>query len=192
MPVFRRRTEPPAFRRDCRVYRSEVREDFRECCAYCLFPELLAGGMENFELDHFFPKSRAEASDREVNDFYNLYYSCHVCNHQKGAQWPTSGGLVSGCRYIDPCRDDFCDHFHAQTDGHWKPITAAADWTTERLLLNRGHLVQIRALLNQIAEIRGRQPIDWNFPARDQVANILPTGFFASLPVDRKRSSDDS
>jgi hypothetical protein len=182
VPVFRRRPQPPTPRKDYAIYRPEVREDFTECCAYCLFPELLAGGKENFELDHFHPKSKHDEFDGDVNDFYNLYYSCHVCNHQKGAQWPAPQVLSSGCRFIDLCKEDFSVHFRAESDGHWEPRTTAANWAAERLLLNRGHLVQIRALLNQIASIAGHQPVDWNKPARDQICGILPNGLPGITP----------
>ena len=86
MPVFIRRTEPPPIRKDYTIYRPEVREDFTECCAYCLFPEILAGGRENFELDHFHPKSKAAEFEGDVHEFYNLCYSCHVCNRNKGGR----------------------------------------------------------------------------------------------------------
>jgi hypothetical protein len=177
VPVFVRRSEPPTPRKDYTVYRPEVREDFTECCAYCLFPELLAGGKENFELDHFHPKAREDEFAGDVNDFYNLYYSCHVCNNQKRAHWPTADVLASGCRFIDLCSEDFSAHFVAQQDGEWKPLTNAADWASERLLLNRGHLKQIRRLLQRIAAEKELPPIDWNRPTRDHVAIIFPDGF---------------
>ena len=79
MPVFLRRRNPPPKVNDYTKYRPLVREDFRECCAYCLLHEIIAGGEANFELDHFRPKSHPEFAGL-VNGFYNLYYSCHVCN----------------------------------------------------------------------------------------------------------------
>jgi hypothetical protein len=73
--------------------------------------------------------------------------------------------------------------FQFKSDGEWRPLTSAANWATERLLLNCGHLVAIRALLNQIAGLLGCQRIDWNSPTLDQVANILPNG----LPGNQSR-----
>jgi hypothetical protein len=136
----------------------------------------LAGGKENFELDHFHPKSKEDEFAGNVNDFYNLYYSCHVCNKQKGAHWPTADVLRFGCRFIDLCREEFSAHFEAQEDGEWKPLTFAADWASERLLLNRGHLKQIRRLLQRLAVEKGLSPINWNCPTRDHVAIIFPDG----------------
>lgn len=85
MSVFsRRETAPPPSDRS--RYRSLVREDFSECCAYCLLHEFLAGGASNFEIDHFRPKSLFADL---IDDYFNLYYSCHVCNQYKGAAWPS-------------------------------------------------------------------------------------------------------
>jgi hypothetical protein len=68
MPVFLRRQAPPLKTDDYTKYRPFVREDFRECCAYCLLHEIIAGGEANFELNHFRPKSRLEFAGL-VNDF---------------------------------------------------------------------------------------------------------------------------
>jgi len=89
MPVFLRRRTSPLKTDDYTKYRPFVREDFRECCAYCLLHEIIAGGEANFELDHFRPKSRPKFAGL-INDFYNLYYACHVCNQYKGQLWPTT------------------------------------------------------------------------------------------------------
>ncbi len=57
-PNFVRRPSAPTTKRlDYRVFREPVREDFRKTCAYCLLEETWAAGPENFELDHFRPKS---------------------------------------------------------------------------------------------------------------------------------------
>src|SRR4030095_2488898 len=56
--IFSHRSPTPMTTQDYRRFRPYIREDFNECCAYCLLHELLAGGTENFELDHFKPKSR--------------------------------------------------------------------------------------------------------------------------------------
>ncbi|MFZ0771003.1 MAG: hypothetical protein WCA49_22865 [Candidatus Sulfotelmatobacter sp.] len=157
------------------MYRAEVREDFCECCAYCLLPELLAGGQDNFELDHFHPKSRP-ARIRDVHDFYNLYYSCHICNHYKANSWPTAALEAIGCRFVDPCGEEFTQHFQPERRGTWSPLTVAGQYAAERLRLNRLHLVQVRELLNEIAELRGQNYIDWNRPARDQISTLLPNG----------------
>lgn len=80
MAHFSRTVPAPAFPGGYTAFRAYVRQDFRQCCAYCLLHEFWAGGEDNFELDHFRPVSRFPDLER---DFYNLYYACHVCNQRK-------------------------------------------------------------------------------------------------------------
>ena len=172
MPVFSRRSEPPSGQDNYQGYRQYVRGDFVECCAYCLLHELLAGGEDNFELDHFQPQSKYRDFSWP-QDFYNLYYACHVCNHYKSNSWPKPALLREGYQFVDPCRDNFSDHFQADGSGHWAPVTRAAEYTEARLRLNRRHLVEIRSLLTEIGSLRGIA-LDWNLPLKKQLEALLP------------------
>jgi hypothetical protein len=85
-PHFIRRASAPTTKRsDYRGFRQHVRQDFRKTCAYCLLDETWAAGPENFELDHFRPKS---IFPQLALSYYNLYWSCHVCNRLKRDLWP--------------------------------------------------------------------------------------------------------
>jgi hypothetical protein len=172
MPVFIRRKPTPREEADYTRYRQLVREDFRECCAYCLLHELLAAGENNFELDHFCPKSMPEFADK-INDFYNLYYSCHVCNHTKGRKWPDRRLINIGYRFVDLCVEDFSEHFQEGTDGFWIALTKPGEYTESRLRLNRRHLIEIRALLREIAILRGLDPINWNSVDRESLFRLI-------------------
>jgi hypothetical protein len=83
---LRRNPAPPLKRKDYRLFRLAVREDFHETCAYCLLSERWAAGVENFELDHFRPRA---VFPQLLLNYYNLYWSCHVCNRIKHALWPS-------------------------------------------------------------------------------------------------------
>lgn len=172
MAVFVRRAPPPAVESDYRKYRPYVREDFCECCAYCLLHEVLAAGVDNFELDHFKPKSDERFTSLAA-DYYNLYYSCHVCNHYKGASWPSEELAAQGWRFVDPCLDVFSDHFSEDDSGRWIPRTKAGEYTAARLRLNRRHLVEVRGLMREVAALRGMPPMNWDHPTRDQIAALL-------------------
>ena len=168
--IFSHRLPAPIITRDYRRFRPYIREDFSECCAYCLLHELLAGGAENFELDHFRPKSRYP----DLTHVYeNLYYSCHPCNNIKRHFWPTDALLARGYRFVDPCHDDFSTHF-TEVDGRWEPITPAGDYSQERLRLNRKHLVEIRRIIAQLLNHLGAPPLDWNQPLKQQIAPLIP------------------
>jgi len=171
MAIFAR-TIPTETNRPYQKYREQVRNDFHECCAYCLLSELVSGGRENFELDHFKPKSLPEFNHL-VNDFSNLYYACHPCNHLKSNKWPTIALANNGYRFFDPCKEKFSQHFNLLPNGTWQPLTKVAQYTEEQLRLNRKHLCVIRKLLNEIATLRGVNQIDWDTPTKEAVKLIL-------------------
>jgi len=154
---------------DYRRFRPYIREDFNECCAYCLLHELLTGGAENFELDHFKPKSQYPDL---MYVYENIYYSCHPCNNIKHDSWPTDELHAKGYRFVDPCHDDFSTHL-TEVDGQWEPLTPAGDYSQERLRLNRKHLVQIRRMLVQMLNKLGAPPLDWNQPLKQQIAPLI-------------------
>jgi len=162
----------PPPERDYTKYREPVREDFGECCAYCLLFEVLAGGRDNFELDHFRPKSRPEFSHL-ATDFFNIYYSCHVCNHYKGSRWPSTELLAAGCRYVNTCRDEFAEHFTALDDGTWRPVSKPGEYSEAMLRLNRTHLKDLRGMLNQIADKKKKPRIDWSVATRRAILDLL-------------------
>jgi hypothetical protein len=170
--VFRRRESSPGPFRRYSQYLAFVREDFAECCAYCLLHEILAGGREGFELDHFRPKSLPQFASL-VNDFYNLYYACHICNSMKRDLWPDPSQEEDGFEFVDLCAEAFSDHFEEVMDGSWVPLSRQAEYTLDKLRLNRAHLVTIRGYLREIAEARGWRPPDWNVPLREQVQRLL-------------------
>ena len=155
MPRFPRRTDPPPPTNKYGNYRPLVREDFWGTCAYCLLPELLAGGEENFELDHFRPKSKFRHLETE---FYNLYYSCHPCNKIKRDYWPPPEVETKGIGFVDLCVDDFSSHFAVAGDCEWRGQTDSARYTIDRLRLNKKALLTIRKLLKdkgfELSELR--------------------------------------
>jgi uncharacterized protein (TIGR02646 family) len=151
MARFVRTSPPPPVRGGYEAFRPYVRGDFEECCAYCLLSELFAGGEDNFEIDHFRPRKLFPDA---LHDFYNLYYSCHPCNHIKHDKWPSKALHELGIGFVDLCQDDFSDQFEICSDGTWKPLTQSAAYTIDSLRLNRRHLVRLRLLL---AELHSRE-----------------------------------
>ena len=170
MPVFQRRPEAPQVTGDYTRFRAFVRDDFSECCAYCLLHEILAAGPENFELDHFRPQALFPAL---LNDFFNLRYACHTCNHKKGSCWPEPELEAGGYRFIDLCQADFSTHFQETEDGHWLPLTKAAEYTADLLRLNRTHLVTLRFWLKLNLTELGCPPINWDLPSKEQITKVF-------------------
>lgn len=165
--IFSHRVPAPSAN-DYKKYRPYIREDFHECCAYCLMHEAFARGVENFELDHFKPKSKFP----ELRDTYtNIYYSCHPCNQSKAAIWPNPELESQGFRFIDVCKETFSEHF-VDEDGYWKPITNAGRYTEEKIRLNSRHNIHIRRMIKKLLSSLDR-PLDWNIPLKAQVLLLL-------------------
>ncbi len=147
MSHFKRRVPSPTVTGNYRSYLPFVREDFVYQCAYCLLSEVLASGEENFELDHFKPKKRFPGS---LNDYYNIYYACHPCNHGKRDFWPPAALESQGVSIVDLCKDEFASHFIQEEDGLLRGLTTSASYTIDILRLNRKHLVTVRKLLREV------------------------------------------
>ena len=152
-------------------YRPYIREDFSECCAYCLMHEIFAHGQENFELDHFKPKSKPEFAHL-VHQYTNIYYSCHVCNKNKWSHWPSAELYFKGYRFVDTCKENFSAHFEDK-DGYWNPISPAGEYTAEKIRLNSRHNIQIRQMIREWLSWLGEPSIDWDKPLKLQVAVVI-------------------
>ena len=143
----RRSTVPLTSHHDHRAFREHVREDFRKTCAYCLLEELWAAGPENFELDHFRPQSLFPLL---ITNFYNLYWSCHVCNRLKRNRWPSAELRKANTGFVDLCASPFDEHFVELKNGKWRGKTISAKYTIDVMRLNRPHLVELRTLLRDL------------------------------------------
>ncbi|MCW5862794.1 MAG: HNH endonuclease [Anaerolineae bacterium] len=170
--VFSHRDPPPFPTNDYRKYRPALREDFHHCCAYCLLPELFAAGESNFEIDHFRPKSLPRFFHL-INEYTNLYYSCHPCNHSKHKYWPSEKLEREGYTFVDMCKDSFSTHFR-DNDGIWEPLTNAGKYTIERLRLNKDDLVELRRYIADMRKDSGAPPLNWDSPSHDQIRGRRP------------------
>lgn len=167
-PIFSHRSPAPQSMRNYQRFRPFIRDDFQQCCAYCLLHERFAGGETNFELDHFRPKSKFGQLEHEYS---NLYYACHVCNRNKWDWWPSDELEAAGIRFADPCRECFSDNFRDK-DGRWQPKTPVGEYSMERLRLNTEHLVQIRRHVAALLQAEDRA-VDWDRPLTSQLAPLL-------------------
>lgn len=80
----------------CKEY---ARQDFGCQCVYCLMNERDTGtGYYEYEIDHFFPKTKSEFYRGNVNDYNNLFYACHICNRKKSDFYDAN--------LLNPCIDD--------------------------------------------------------------------------------------
>lgn len=172
--IFSHRVPTPS-ENNYQKYRPYIREDFRECCAYCLMHERFARGERNFELDHFKPKSKFE---KLIKEYTNIYYSCHVCNSssRKWNHWPSEELQSKGYRFVDSCKETFSEHF-IDENGYWKPISTAGEYTAEIIRLNSPHNIEIRQTVALLMNQLSSSTIDWNIPITDQLIPLLDASF---------------
>jgi hypothetical protein len=141
MALFKRTRPAPKVKGGSKGLRLVVRADFQCQCAYCLVPDVLHGERDSHEIDHHRPKKTFPELKK---DFYNLYWSCRVCNNKKGNRWPSLEEQAEGRAFVDFTQDDFETHYRELPDGSWVALTAAAEYTLEWLRLNRDDLREIR------------------------------------------------
>lgn len=94
---------------DYRRYKDFLVKDFNSRCGYTDCFDFWFGGKNNFQIDHFIPKSKKP----ELETIYaNLVYSCSYVNRAK------SDDLGD---YIDPCDTDYNEHFYRDELGNIYP-----------------------------------------------------------------------
>ena len=141
-------------------FKEFVRTVFEQCCAYCYLHEDHVGGRRNFELDHFCPR---RVCPDKVDDFYNLYWSCHACNMpgSKHGNWPDDELIAMGYGFVDLCVDRFEDHYTLLPDGTLNALTKKAAYTIRQIGLNCKDLKRLRERLQQ-----QKQRMDAGYPVR--------------------------
>lgn len=124
-------------------WKEQIARDCHHQCVYCTIHETEFGGVANFQIDHYRPRSRfTDLTDRIIN----LFYSCGICNRFKSDYWgdePDVAGTVAAIP--DPATHDHGIHFRV-LQGQWlvEGTTVSGIFTVERLYLNRPQLITQR------------------------------------------------
>lgn len=111
-------------------------------CVYCAIHDAFLGGLRNFHVEHYRPKSIERFSSLE-NSIENLYYSCPICNTFKSNDWPNDPNDDHSIQcYPDPSKYDYCDLFEVNIEtGLISGKYVATKYIVEKLFLNRGQLI---------------------------------------------------
>lgn len=117
-------------------------EGFNQC-VYCAIHDSALGGIRNFHVEHYKPKSRFP---KLTNVYSNLFYACPICNTFKGNDWPRNPPKDhSAVCYPNPSKVNYCSIF--DTDSDLKVIrgeNVASRYLIEKLHLNRTQLIFAR------------------------------------------------
>jgi hypothetical protein len=106
-------------------------------CVYCAIHESQFGGIVNYHIDHFRPKSLFAAL---INDLANLYYACPICNRFKSDDWPDEPSLDK-VSYPEPCKVDYNTLFEFDDKYSLIGLFTASKYLIHRLYLNRAQLI---------------------------------------------------
>lgn len=124
-------------------WKPKLAEEAEYQCVYCAIHESNFGGIRNFHVEHFRPKSNSRFSHL-IDDFTNLYYSCSICNCFKGNDWPSDPPANKGdnvIHYPEPSSVDYSILFKQEIDSKLIGETLAGKYLVQKLYLNRPQLI---------------------------------------------------
>lgn len=124
---FRKETSVRTFKgyySDYHQYKKYLAEDFHHRCGYTDCSDHWFGGCRTFQIDHFIPLSKNPA---KKNDYKNLIYCCSYVNRSK---WDDESPY-----YLDPCDNDYNEHFERNSDGYICGKTEHAKYMIDKLHL---------------------------------------------------------
>ncbi|WP_334068475.1 HNH endonuclease [Burkholderia cepacia] len=122
-------------------------------CVYCCIHESRFGGIRNYHVEHFRPKSKFK---HLTDDYGNLFYACAICNSFKGNDWPREPilGVFEESFYPDPSLIDYADIMEVDDEsGRLFSGFATGRFLIEKLFLNRPQMIvnrRMEFLKNQI------------------------------------------
>lgn len=118
----------------------QIRDQYSNCCAYCLTAEFLTA--TTFEFEHIIPRSSGGETV-----FENLCLACPSCNRYKADKQNT----------IDPVTEESTPFFNPQFQ-LWKDHFSWSDDASEIVGLNNVGRVTIKALrMNRLQLVRVRK-----------------------------------
>tara|TARA_R110002049_G_scaffold277220_1_gene455675 strand:+ start:7319 stop:7894 length:576 start_codon:yes stop_codon:yes gene_type:complete len=145
-----------------RGYKKYLTLDFQGRCGYTNCSHLWFGGSKNFHIDHFKPKSKYPQLE---TDYKNLVYSCSYVNIAKSDD---------DFDYLDPCNEDYNEHFYRDVKGNIFPIDTSAKavymHTKLKLYLSRYSIIyMLDILLEKMSKIRDVITNMEDCPQKDEI-----------------------
>jgi hypothetical protein len=138
------------FYRDCK---EDLSKEAEHKCIYCCIHESRFGGIRNFHVEHYKPKSKYAL----LRDSYsNLFYSCSICNCFKGNDWPNDpDDIYDKPFYPDPLKVNYSDYMNINFEtGLVEGLKKTTKYMVEKLYLNRPQLVNERKFFGLMQKMR--------------------------------------
>jgi len=132
----------PRIGKTYRDWKEIIAQEGNHQCVYCAIHEANFGGIRNYHVEHYKPKSRDEFKVL-INEITNLYYACSICNCFKGNDWPEEPlDDLSNCSYPNPSVVDYKNIFKIdQITGCIEGLNTASKYILNKLNLNRPQLL---------------------------------------------------
>jgi len=141
-------------------WKPPIAADCQQRCIYCGIHDSRYGGLDNYHVEHFRPKSKFPGLEREIG---NLYLACAICNRFKSNDWPRDPSPEnSEPSYPDPSSNDYNTVFKIQpTDFQVTSDLVSGKYVVNRLCLNRVQLIIDRrydSVNERIGDVRRHVP----------------------------------
>lgn len=134
-----------------KAWKAQLAQEAEHRCVYCAIHEAAFGGIRNFHIDHFRPRSLFP----DLTDSYqNVFFACAICNVFKGSAWPADPD-PNAVSFLDPSRTDYNEVLVPEENYIVIGACIAGTYMVERLHLNRPQLIQERRMYRQLVRLRG-------------------------------------
>lgn len=133
-------------------WKAAIAKNCRHQCVYCTISEGEYGGIDNFHVEHFRPKSVFKKLE---NDIDNLFVACAVCNRFKSDEWPGEPHKKGAtATFLSPAKTDYHQHMEMAGGGYFlKGKSVAGTYMVEQMYLNRSQLLISRRYRTVLAKL---------------------------------------
>jgi len=124
-----------------------IRQQFKNCCAYCQTSEHLT--VTQFEFEHIIPRSLGGQTEPD-----NLCLSCPSCNRYKASRIQYKDPLThQTVNFFHPQKQKWLNHFQWTKDfTEIQGLTPVGRATITALKMNRPQLIRVRSLWIKLNE----------------------------------------
>ncbi len=122
-------------------WKEHLSTEGKEQCVYCAININTFGGIRNFHVEHYKPKSLPQFATLE-HDFLNLFFACSICNCFKSNDWPNDpSDEFDNHSYPDPSKHDYSSFLELDAQHNITSTYPSGKYIIHKLFLNRPQLV---------------------------------------------------
>jgi hypothetical protein len=124
-----------------RDWKEELSIEGKNQCVYCSINTNSFGGIRNFHVEHYRPKSKDKFPEL-TDKFYNLFFACSICNGFKSDDWPNEPSKkLDNESYPDPSKIDYSNILYWNKQFLIESEHFTGRYIVQKLFLNRPQLV---------------------------------------------------